>query len=114
MLVLVEMQITLRLLIFGAEHAIGRGKLRHDQPASAEITNESPENCISHAGHGCENRRRRDSNRAETDGGRHSNTCPDCLVRHASATLGATVLPELFHNVIFYLLGKEAWTVDQS
>src|SRR5580700_3640231 len=51
MLVVIEMEIALSLLVLGAEHAVGRGELGHDQPASAQVADEAPEDCVGDAGH---------------------------------------------------------------
>ena len=54
MLVFVEMEISLGLLVFSAQHAIGGRELGHDQAASAEIADEAAEDRIRNARHGRE------------------------------------------------------------
>jgi len=49
----------------GGADAVGAGELGHDQPAAAEVTDESPEDGIGHAGHGSQHRRRGDAHRTD-------------------------------------------------
>src|SRR5206468_4757460 len=65
MLVLVEMKIAFRLLIFGTEHSVGRSELGHDQPTSAEVAYEPPKNRVGDAGHRSKYGGRRNGHRTE-------------------------------------------------
>ena len=60
-LVFIEVEIALGLLIFLAEHAVGRGELGHDQAASAQVADEAAEDGVGDAGHGREDGRGRDA-----------------------------------------------------
>ncbi len=51
MLVLVEMQVALRFLVFCPKDAIGRSELGHDQAASPEVANETPKHSVGNARH---------------------------------------------------------------
>src|SRR5450432_910202 len=48
------MQVTLRLLIFFAQNAVGRSELGHDQPAAVEVADEAAKDRVGDAGHGRE------------------------------------------------------------
>jgi hypothetical protein len=65
MFVCVEMQVAFGLLILLAQHAVGRGELRHDEAAAAEITNEPAEDRVGDAGHGGEDGGRGNLDRAD-------------------------------------------------
>src|SRR5262249_14817947 len=71
-LVFIKMQVALRLLVLGPEHAISRRELGHDQPAPAKVPNESPEDGIRYPSHRRQHRRRRDRNRADLNRRWHS------------------------------------------
>jgi len=71
MLVFVEVQVALGFLVFRAKHAIGRGELGHDQPASAEVANEASKDGIGNASHGSQNGRGSDLNIADRNAIRH-------------------------------------------
>src|SRR5207253_11065549 len=62
------MQIALGFFVLGAEDAIRRGELGHDEPASAKITDESPEDGVGYARHGGEDGSGRDGHSAEANG----------------------------------------------
>src|SRR3989442_12444851 len=62
------MQIAFSFFVLGAENAIRRGELSHDQPASAEITDESPEDGVGYARHGGEDGSGGDGHSAEANG----------------------------------------------
>src|SRR4029077_18173810 len=51
-LVFVEVQVALGLPILGAQHAVGRGELGHDQSAAGEVTDKATENGVGDSGHG--------------------------------------------------------------
>src|SRR6185312_11846314 len=71
MLVLVKMQIALGLLVFFAQNAVGGGELGHDEPASAEISDEPPEDGVRNPGHGSENGGGSNLHRANHERGRY-------------------------------------------
>ncbi len=60
MFIFVEVQVSFRLEVLGAENSVSRGELSHDQAASGKITNEAAKHRVSDSGHGCEDGSRRD------------------------------------------------------
>src|SRR6267143_193820 len=52
MLVGIEVQVALGFPVFGAEHAVGRGELGHDQAAAGQVTDKAAEDGVSDTGHG--------------------------------------------------------------
>src|SRR5437667_527846 len=62
------MQIAFSFFVLGAENAIRRGELSHDQAASAKIANEAAENGVGHARHRGENCGGGDGHSAEANG----------------------------------------------
>src|SRR5581483_10722634 len=96
MLIFVKMQVALGFFVLGAKHAVGRGELGHDQPAAAEIANESPEDSVGHASHWSE------------DGGRRNCDLANLNRRWDRRAFGGRgarptrnrVVPELLHSSI--------------
>ena len=64
MLVFVEVQVALCLFVLGAQDAIGRGELGHDQAAAAQVANEAAEDGVRDASHGSKDGRGTDLDRA--------------------------------------------------
>src|SRR6266496_1108381 len=62
------MQIAFSFFVLGAENAIGRGELSHDQAASAKIANEAAEDGVGYARHRGEDGGGEDGHSAEANG----------------------------------------------
>src|SRR5437899_12106925 len=62
------MQIAFSVFVLGAENAIGRGELSHDQAASAKIANEAAEDGVGYARHRGEDGGGEDGHSAEANG----------------------------------------------
>jgi hypothetical protein len=93
MLVVIEMQVAAAHAAV-AEHAVGGSELGHDQPAAAEIADEAAENRVGNAGHGGQNRSRRQRHRANPEGG------GDGRLRAGSVGRNR-VFPALVHRLLF-------------
>src|SRR6266851_4772901 len=107
MFVFVEVKVALSLLIFHAEHAVGRGELGHDQAAAAEVADEAAEDRVGNARHGGEDCGGRDLDSAEGNG------CGNRLQRRCLAGKSARatrayrrIVPELLHGSYSTLPGK--------
>src|SRR5580698_4482862 len=97
MLVFIEMKIAFSLLVLLAEHAISRGELGHDQPTSAQVADEPPENRVSNTGH-----RRQHSCRSNVDvaDGQTGGDWLQSLCPAHNRTRPTRVVPGLAHRSI--------------
>ena len=79
MLVFVKMQVAFGLLIFGAQDAVRRSELGHDESASAKIADEAAEYGVGDASHGGKHRRRGDGKWADLEFVRKAQECYNLL-----------------------------------
>ena len=91
----------MRFLVLGAEHAVGRGELGHDQAAAAQIADEAAEDGIGDARHGREHGGRSDLHRAKLE------PLAQARLRGAGALARGRdrIVPVLAH-CLFYPLGR--------
>src|SRR6266478_3308501 len=123
MLVFVEVQIASADTLV-AEHAVGRGELGHNQPASAEILDEAAKDGVGDAGHGSEHGGGGDSDPADQKaGGEHPwlclcgagalARCPVCgKMLTGRSVRPARVVPELVHVSILDCSAKSEAPAD--
>src|SRR5579871_6146259 len=95
MLIFIKVQVALGFFILGAKHTVGRGELGHDQAASTEIADESPEDGVGDSGHRSKDRGGRNRDRADLQAGR--NDARAFASGGAHATNCCRVVPVLAH-----------------
>src|ERR1041385_2907169 len=103
------MQVALGFLVLGAKHAVGRGKLGHDQPATAKIADEAAKDRVCDASHGRQHGSRRDFDTADVQLGWNGGG-PQCL---PSINTGEDARPTIF-RVVPLLAHRSILSVPQN